>query len=134
MEEALYALLAADAGITAALASTGNIFWIDRQQASGFPAMVMTRISGVRNYLHAGADGLVQSRVQFDCQSLAFLTTKTIVRALRNKLSGFSNINSGGIFQGCFIDGGDRDTFDDSPATDKVYRTSVDYLIFHKEL
>jgi hypothetical protein len=131
MEEALIALLKANGPLTALLGD--NIYWVDRFQGSGLPALTLTRITGVRGYVMTGADGMVTSRIQCDCDALTYATAKAIARALRDALSGLSGTFSGVQFQGCFIDGGDRDTFETAETTDKIFRTSIDYQIFHKE-
>ena len=131
MEEALINFLLADTALTALL--SGNINWVEGPQHV-YPTMVLTRISGVRGYTHAGADGLVVSRVQCDCDSaVGYAQAKLIARALRNRLSGYRGTWAGVEFQSCFIDGGDRDDFVDGQTPDNIYRTSVDYIITHKE-
>lgn len=130
MEEALIAYLQADTALTALLA--GNIFWMQKPQRTTTPVMILTRISGTRDMQMTGPSGLVESRVQFDCDGLIYSTCKNIARALRDRLSGFKGTQGTMVFHGCFLEA-ERDSFEDATTTDKIFRTSLDFMIWHKE-
>lgn len=130
MEQALYALMNSIVNLTSIVG--GNIWWVDRYQNSGYPSVVMTKISGVRGYDLAGPDLLCDSRVQFDCDALSYMKAVQIRDALRDGLSGYRGIFGGIDFKGIFFEI-ERNEFDDTPATDKIYRISMDAIITHKE-
>nr|BDD44654.1 hypothetical protein 5 [Alphaproteobacteria bacterium]BDD46018.1 hypothetical protein 6 [Pseudomonadaceae bacterium]BDD46435.1 hypothetical protein 5 [bacterium] len=128
MEKQLVALLLSAAGLTT-LVPENSIEWGRSSQGGALPRIVLQRIDGIRDYHMQGASGYVASRVQIDVYSERYLTTKTIVDAVRALLSGYR----GGIFQGIFLDG-ERDL----PAADAgdvkhLFRTSLDFMIHHKE-
>ena len=130
MEEALVAYLLADTALAALVAT--RIYWVEKPQAVVNPVMVLTRISGNRNYHMLGAANFVESRVQFDCDGLTYASAKGVARALRDRLSGFRGTQGTIAFYGCFLES-ERDTFDEAPTTDKLFRTSLDFIIHHKE-
>jgi hypothetical protein len=69
--------------------------------------------------------------VQVDCYGLTFSSAKGLARAVEAVLSGLT-VSTGGIeFQGCFLDA-ERDGYEDNAAPDKLFRTSLDFIIFHK--
>lgn len=123
MEEALTALLAPVAG--------ERRYWGRKPQSDpARPYVVMQRIDGVRDYHMKGASGYVASRVQIDCYGETYTSTKATARAVRDTLSGYR----GGIIQGIFLDG-ERDL----PAADagevtNLFRTSLDFMVHHKEI
>lgn len=128
MEEQLVALLLSAGGLTAHVPQN-SIEWGRSSQGAPLPRIVLQRIDGLRDYHMQGASGYVVSRVQIDIYSERYLTTKVIVDAVRSLLSGYR----GGIFQGIFLDG-ERDL----PAADAgdvkhLFRTSLDFMIHHKE-
>ncbi|MHA6641347.1 tail completion protein gp17 [Mesorhizobium sp. A623] len=128
MEEQLVALLLNAAGVTALVSD--RIDWGKAPQSvSGHPYVVLQRIDGLHDYHMQGASGYVASRVQIDTYSEKYTATKKATRALIAALSGYK----GGIFQGIFLDG-ERDL----PAADagevtNLFRTSLDFMVHHKE-
>jgi Protein of unknown function (DUF3168) len=133
MEEALRAYLLADTALTALLA--GRIYWVQAPQGSVYPCIGMTRISGTRDMVMTGPSGLVESRIQFDCDATGdtpYTSSKTVARALRDRLSGFRGVQGGLVFDGCTLEA-ERDLFEDGTTTDKIFRTSLDFMIWHKE-
>lgn len=130
MEEALIAYLQADTALTALLA--GNIYWLQKPQLVPNPVLVLTRVSGTRDMAMSGPSGLVESRIQCDCDGLSYASSKGVARALRNRLSGFSGTQGVMVFQGCFLEA-ERDSFEDATTVDKIFRTSLDFMIWHKE-
>jgi len=121
MEEALIAFILADTGVQAAVGN--RVYWVQRPQASEVPAIVLTRISGDRDYHTQGPSGLVSSRVQADVYGKTYAAAKTAGRALIARLSG----HKGGMFQGAFVDG-ERDFYEGDQA---LHRVSIDFLLSH---
>lgn len=130
MEEALRNYLLAGAGLSSLVAS--RIHWVRSPQGSASPRIVLYRISGVRDMVMSGPSGLVSSRVQADCIGTSYGSAKTVARAIEDRLSGYSGTAGAIEFQGCFLIG-ERDDFEDTDTPDKLFRTSLDFNIWHKE-
>ena len=129
MEEDLIALLLATAGITS-LVST-RIYWTQKQQGAANPYMVLTKVSRVVSYTYDDAVKLMPSRVQFDCYAITFGAAKNIARALEARISGMAETYGSTYFNGCFLDS-ERDSFEEAATPDKLFRTSLDFIIWHK--
>ncbi len=129
MEQALVALMLADAGITA-LVST-RIQWVFGPQASTSPYIVMSRVSGVRDYSYQGPTTFIESRVQIDCWGLTYASTKEVARACETKLSGYRGIQGTTDFKGMFLEN-ERDGFEDDQTPTRHFRVSLDFMILHK--
>lgn len=121
MEEAITALLALVAG--------GRRFWVRAPQETAKPFIVLSRVSGVRDYHLQGASGYVASRVQVDSYADSYTEAKSVARATIDALSG----HRGGAIQGIFIDS-ERDLpTTDAGEVNQLFRTSVDFIIHHSE-
>ena len=129
MEEALRTFLLAGTDL-AALVGT-RVHWVRSPQAAASPRIVLYRISGLRDMHMQGPSGLIASRVQVDCIGASYGSAKTVARAAEARLSGFSGSAGGITFQGCFLIG-ERDDFEDTDTPDKLFRTSLDFNIWHK--
>ncbi len=132
MEEALVGLLLADSGVSALAGARVN--WNERPQAGGYPCVVLTRISGGRDYTMAGPSGLVESRVQVDCYSdVSYLAAKTLWRAVRAAVSGYRGqpVTGQPELRGVFITS-ERDMIE-SMQSEKLHRISSDLTIWHEE-
>jgi hypothetical protein len=130
MEEALRSYLLAATPVSALVAT--RIHWVRSPQAAASPRIVLFRISGIRDMRMDGPTGLIASRVQVDCIGSTYESAKTLARAVEARLSGYSGTTSGVVFQGCFLIG-ERDDFEDTDTPDKLFRTSLDFNIWHKE-
>lgn len=129
MEEALVAYLLAGTGL-AGLVGT-RIHWVRSPQSVASPRVVLYRIGGLRDMTMAGPSGLVSSRVQIDCIGLTYASAKAVARAAEARLSGYSGTTGGIDFEGCFLIG-ERDVFEDGDTPDKLFRTSLDFTVWHK--
>jgi Protein of unknown function (DUF3168) len=130
VEEALTALLNSAAPLTALVA--GRINWGVKPQGKGVPFVVLQRISGLRDMKMSGPSGLVSSRVQADCYGLTYTSAKNVARAVRDRLSGYRGTVAGRIIQGVFLDS-ERDIFEPAETPDKLFRTSMDFILWHDE-
>lgn len=128
MEEALVARLLAGTAVAALVGA--RIHWTIAPQGVGQPFVVLTIISGPRGYTMTGPDGLVPTRVQVDCYGLTFALAKTIARAVETRLSGYRGASSGVTFGGIFLDA-ERDGYEDEATPDKLFRTSLDFIVWH---
>ena len=126
MEEALTSLLSTVAG--------GRRYWVRAPQSlSTRPYIVMHRVSGNRDMSLKGPTRYVQSRVQVDIYDDSYSGAKTVARAVRDAVSGFSGTIGGVQIQRINVDS-ERDLpADDAGEITQLYRTSIDLLIHHDE-
>lgn len=134
MEEALIGYLLADSGVTA-LAQTGSgpvrLYWTQAPQSVAKPYATLTKVTGLRDTPMDGPSGLQESRIQVDCYGLTFSAAKGLARAIEAALSGLSTETDGIVFQGVFLDA-ERDGYEADASPDKLFRTSLDFIIYHR--
>tara|TARA_R110000868_G_scaffold291244_2_gene551690 strand:+ start:305 stop:700 length:396 start_codon:yes stop_codon:yes gene_type:complete len=131
MEEAFIGILLADSGLSA-LVST-RMSWGKRpQNQSDLPAVVLYRITGMRDYNLDGASGLVDSTVQCDCYAETYSSAKATARALMTAINAYDQTSSGVAFQRISIDS-ERDTNETESNGRYLFRCSVDLSIWHDE-
>jgi hypothetical protein len=130
MEAALIALLLADPGVTAALSTRIN--WGRKpQDVTVKPYAVLQKISGLPDYTMRAPSGLISSRIQIDFYGDTYTSTRKAANAVTALLSGYSGTVSGKLFQGVFQDS-DRDLpAADAGDTTTLFRTSIDFIIWH---
>jgi hypothetical protein len=126
MEAALIAKLLATAGV-AALVST-RINWGRRVQGAALPAIVLHRVSGAPDVHHAGASGLVVSRVQVDCWGASYGSAKAVARAVETAITAQTFTQGAVRFDVILIDS-ERD--DSTDETTPLFRTSLDLMVHH---
>jgi hypothetical protein len=133
MEEALIALLLAYAPLTALIGTSPNarLYWVRAAQGAAKPYVTLQIISRIPDMTHAGANGLNTARLQVDCYGLTYLNAKSAARAVETRLSGYRGTSSGIIFDGIFKDS-ERDQYESDDSTDKLFRVSMDFIIWHK--
>ena len=121
MEELLTGLLSGVAG--------GRRYWGRAPQNAARPFVVLTRVSGFRDYHMQGSSGLVETRVQADCYADTYTAAKGVARAIDTALSG----HRAGAIQGIFIDS-ERDLpAADAGEVNHLFRVSLDLMIHHQE-
>jgi hypothetical protein len=132
MEEAFPSLLTGASGVTDLVGT--RIYWGRRSQStSALPAIVLTRVSGVRDYHMLDASGLVQSRVQVDCFAESYASAKSTARAVRDAVNSYSGTVGSTVFQHVTIDS-ERDYDETESGADRhLFVTSLDLLIWHTE-
>ena len=129
MEEALLAYLLAGTALAAVVGTRIN--WVQSPQGVLSPRIVLNKVSGLRDMCFRGPTGFVTTRVQCDCFSTTYLSAKAVARALEARLSGYSGTYNTINFQGAFLVN-ERDDFFDAETPDKLFRTSLDFNIWHK--
>jgi hypothetical protein len=134
MEEALIAYLLANSGVRVLVGTppaSQRMHWTQAPQGVAKPYATLTKVTGLRDTTLQGPSGFQEARVQIDCYGLTFSSAKGLARAVEAVLSGLT-VTTGGIeFQGCFLDA-ERDGYEADAAPDKLFRTSLDFIIFHK--
>ena len=123
MEEALRALLLADAGVSAL---SPSINWGHRPQGEALPAIVLTLVSGSNGHDLDGPDTRFAGTVQVDCYASTYGEATMLSRAAREALDGYAV----GDFHGIFLDAvrGGLETGDDTGA---LYRVALDFQVMH---
>ena len=126
MEEALTSLLSTVAG--------GRRYWVRVPQSNtARPYVVLTRVSGNRDYHLKGASRYVQSRVQANAYGETYASAKATIRAIIDAVSGFAGTIGGVQIQRIEVDS-ERDlTADDVGAVTNLYLISIDLMIHHDE-
>lgn len=128
MDEALTALLLANATVSGLVGDGDRLFWNVLGQGKQGTAAVLYLVSGVPDYHMQGPSGLVESRVQIDCRASTLAAAKALSDAIEAVLSGYSG-NQGGVkFNGIFKDSA-RSSFVKTEA-EAFYLYSADYLIW----
>jgi hypothetical protein len=126
MEAALIAKLLAATGVTA-LVST-RINWSRRVQGAALPCIVLHRVSGLPDVHHAGASGLVVSRVQVDCWAASYGSAKAVARAVETAITA-QTFTQGAIRFDVILVDSERD--DSTDETTPLFRTSLDLMVHH---
>lgn len=137
MEEALHALLTADAGVAAIVGARVTPY--ERLQGGALPALTYARISGRRDYAHDGPTGFSESRVQLDAwadpaaDASAYGTAKAAARAAVAAVSGYRGTVGPTRIGGIFVEA-ERDLRGDTAGdTQRLARVSLDLTIWHTE-
>ena len=120
MDEALHALLLANAAITARVGQ--RVYWGEAKQGDPLPAVVLTIISAV-DHAHMSGGGYIVYRVQVDCIGAdrpgARLLSRDVMAAINRTRNGSIR----------FIQSdGERETVGDA-AGQRAFVVQQDYLI-----
>lgn len=135
MEEALIAILLADADVAAQVGT--NVHFNARPQGVRGAAITLQRISALHDYHSQGPSGFVSSRVQMDTWSTTYKGAKLASRAAIKALSGIRGDYGGVTIHGVFIEdvaeqaAADGSQLDKQP--DRYFRVRVDFNIKHTE-
>lgn len=122
MEEAIRALLKADATIAAHCA--GRVNFGAHLQGEPFPAIILNTVSDTEGLTLDGPDGLPSARLQVDCYAETYGAAKILSRDVRKLLNGYA----GGAIQGVFY-GASRDGRDETADGIALFRISADFIV-----
>jgi hypothetical protein len=127
LEEGLFALLKADAAISALVGA--RVYPRRLPDGCVVPALTYSNVGGPRDGTHGGDAGLPRQRFQINCYADDYLTAKKVAKAVSDKLSGYRGAcgTSGTI--ACDVENG-PDGFDDVARRGFV---PVDVIIQHQE-
>jgi hypothetical protein len=135
MEESLTALLLAYSPLTSLVGTNPTrVYWMRAPQNVAEPFVVLQVISSVPDVSHQGPSGLIPARVQADCYSDSYTSAKAVARAVTARLSGYRGTPTppGTVtFDGVFKDA-ERDEYEPDDSPDKLFRVSMDFIIWHK--
>jgi hypothetical protein len=126
MEAALIAKLLASTAVTNLVSVRIN--WSRRPQGAALPCIVLQRVSGLPDVHHAGASGLVVSRVQVDCWGASYGSAKAVARAVETAITAQTFTQGATRFDVILIDS-ERD--DSTDETTPLFRTSLDLMVHH---
>jgi len=121
MEEELFTLVSANAGISAQ-----RVGWFTAPQGIGYPKVVLNIITSAEGLTLKGSDQLQQGVVQIDVYAMDRAGAKTVSRAIRTALHGYR----GGRFRMIQHDR-TRDTREGgSNEAERPFRVSMDFSTF----
>lgn len=108
------------------------VAWVERPQASGLPAVVLTVVSENVVYTYGDAANLTTSRVQADIYADDYRGVKTIDAAMAAGLSGYRGTVGATEFLGIFLES--RFDGDEAPADGSapIHRISRDLMVKHR--
>lgn len=92
------------------------------------PRIVLYRISGGDDYVHAGRTGYTQARVQIDCYAAGVGAAKLLARQVKASMSGYR----AGAVKGVFLQS-ERDLAPDIEGAGVLGRVSLDFFVHHQE-
>jgi hypothetical protein len=126
MAGALRARLLAAPAVTALVGQ--RVYWVDRPQTTGLPAITLQLVSEGRPQHMGGFDGLFDARVQVDIWSEshaeAWVISEAVIAAIIPEQTG-----NGISFSRAFLDA--RRDLGERIETKFVHRTSLDLLIHY---
>lgn len=131
IEQALYALLTTDTGVSALIGT--RLYPLTIAQDVALPAAAYQRISGPRKHAHDGPLSVAEGRFQFTCQAATYAAAKSVANAIRQALDGYNGAVTVGEdsleIEGSFLvnelDGYEFET--------EAETVRLDYLILYQE-
>lgn len=129
MEKAFIYMLLNTAAISSIVSD--RIYWIEKTQSNANPYVVLQVVTATRGLHYASHDGHKESRVQVDCWAKTFAQAKAIGDAIQVRALNFIGTIEGVFFQGIFLDS-ERHGIDAAVVPDKLFRVSIDLIIWHK--
>jgi hypothetical protein len=123
---AMRLILLADATVSGLVGGT-RIFPTTMPQGEVNPSVVYHRITEGADYVMAGGDGLLTTRLQVDAWAQKADQAAELAGAVFDRLSGFRGDQNGVTVQGAFMVSA-REDFD---SVAKMYRMSRDYEVWY---
>lgn len=132
----LRAYLLADSNISSIVGGS-RVYAIKLPQGQVLASIVFSKISGIGDYHLQGPSGLSRPRIQIDCWAQSTDAASALGALVKERIDGFRGLMSYGSDSpqasvevlGSFLDS-EREDYDD---TAKLYRVSLDYLIWFRE-
>lgn len=126
-EAAVYALLSADAGVTAL---TNRIYHDPAPLGVAAPFITFFRVTSTRRANLTGPLGAASPVIQVDCCAATAAGAAALADAVRGALDGYAGTSGGVVVTHARLME-DRSFYEDGPVP--LYRRSADYLIQHRE-
>lgn len=121
LEQGITALLSADSGLAALIA--GRIYPATAPETPTFPLITYLVVSSKPQYALDGSQ-CGYKRLQFDAFGSSYADCKTVLRALRNALDGYTGTLTDGTRVLCALRGMEIDSFENDSRT---YRSLTEY-------
>lgn len=121
--------LAAD-GTIAGLVGT-RIYAVRLPQDPSYPAIIYSRVSGVRLHNLDGPAGRAMPRLSIDCWSETYVGAQALAAAVRASLDGFNG--SLATLKAVILIENEIDLFDADAGQEGAYRIVQDYIVNHEE-
>jgi hypothetical protein len=133
IEQAVYAILAADSGVDALV--TDRIYLDFIPQNKPLPAIVVNRDGTDHEHDMSGASGLAMARMAVDYFANDRLAARTLAEAGRQALQGQSGTYGGVIVQGVFLSSDDAtsELVDRADGLQRVHVVTHEYDIAYEE-
>lgn len=131
IEEALKALLVANAGVNALVA--GRVHPLKVPQGGALPAVVYQRVSGPRVGQHRTSSTLARPRFQFACVAATYAAAKGLANAVRVAIHCYAGIASGVDVDAILVEN-EVDAFNASEDEQAdAFTVVVDAVVWHHE-
>lgn len=132
IEQHLHSVLRHDIGVSqiCGYGDDARIYFLKLPQNGAFPAITITKISGVRGYTFQGPDGWAFPRFQVDCWAKSYADLKNIdglVRAVCNLLNGYTGTLHN-VYIGSLLLMNERDVYEPDA---ELYRTILEFSVTH---
>lgn len=124
-EEALFAILSNDAGVTAIVGD--RIYPLQTPEEGQYPALSYWRVDGPREHALDGPAGLARPRMQVDAWANDFRTAKAAIEAVIEALDGYRGTVAGVSIVG-ILALNDHDIFEPSTRT---YHVAADFEVMY---
>lgn len=140
MEADLVALLGANAGVQAAVGTSGgvrSISWGLPLQNGVLPWLVLTMVTPGRDYTHSGPDGLDGPQIQFDAMAETDVAALALADAVRSAIEAGGTVGitgNGRKFHPGWLE--DRTTIDEGNLEGgrPLYRIMQQFQFYHQEI
>ena len=131
IESYIHSVLVADAAVAALVGSgtSAKVYFVILPQGATYPAISITKISGIRDNDLEGPTGFANPRIQVDCWAQTYTQLASLAAAVRKALSGHVG-GDDGISVRSVILNNETDFYEDTP---KAFRKSLDFLVWHNE-
>jgi len=102
LEEAVYSLLVANAGVLALLST--RIYPLVVPQDASMPALAYQRISSVPVRSHSGFASLTRTRMQITCEAATYASAKAVAVAVRRAVESYVGTVGSVSIRGAFVE------------------------------
>lgn len=111
---------------------TSGRIGVRAEEAKGFPAVALRRVSTNRVHAMTVDDSLQQVRIQVDCYASGYVTAKSLASAVKARLSRFSGTVTGEVIQDVLLQN-EMDLEEDRGEDGRLWRVMQDYFVWHEE-
>lgn len=102
------------------------------EEAKGFPAVALRRVSTTRVSAMTQDDSLQRVRVQVDCYATTYVSVKSLANAVKSRLSRFSGTVTGEVIQDVILQN-EMDLEEERGEDQRLWRVMQDYFVWHEE-